>query len=111
MHKLTPNPATRQLLEKMAGEGCETCFDRFEQQKPQCNFGLRGTCCRMCQWGPCRISDKNPTGICGKDQSSIIIGNLLRALVAGLSVHARHAHEIYLSIRAAAGGRACRPGG
>jgi len=109
VQKLTPNPATRQLLEKMACEGCETCFDRFERQQPQCSFGLRGTCCRMCQWGPCRISEKNPTGICGKDQSSVIIGNLLRALVAGLSAHARHAHEIYLSIRAAAAGKASIP--
>jgi carbon-monoxide dehydrogenase catalytic subunit len=103
VQKLTPNPATRELLEKMACESCETCFDRFECQQPQCSFGLRGLCCRMCQWGPCRISEKNPTGICGKDQASVIIGNLLRALVAGLSAHARHAHEIYLSLRAAAG--------
>jgi carbon-monoxide dehydrogenase catalytic subunit len=109
VHQLTPNPATRELLEKMASEGCETCFDRFERQQPQCSFGLRGTCCRMCQWGPCRLSEKNPTGICGKDQNAVIIGNLLRALVAGLSAHARHAHEIYLSIRAAAAGQAAIP--
>jgi len=101
VQKLTPNPATRQLLEKMTCEGCETCFDRFERQQPQCSFGLRGTCCR--------ISEKNPTGICGKDQSSVVIGNLLRALVAGLSAHARHAHEIYLSLRAAAAGKAAIP--
>ena len=104
--KLTPNPATKQLIEKMALDGCETCFDRFERQQPQCGFGTRGLCCRMCQWGPCRISDKNPVGICGKSQSAVIMGNHLRALVAGLSAHARHAHEVYLTIRAAASGKA-----
>ncbi|MCL5982782.1 MAG: anaerobic carbon-monoxide dehydrogenase catalytic subunit [Firmicutes bacterium] len=109
VQKLTPNPATQELLEKMDCDGCETCFDRFERQQPQCGFGLRGLCCRMCQWGPCRISEKNPTGICGKDQNAVIISNILRALVAGLSAHARHAHEIYLSIRAAATGKAAIP--
>jgi carbon-monoxide dehydrogenase catalytic subunit len=104
--RLTPNPATRQLIEKMTADGCETCFDRFERQQPQCGFGMRGLCCRMCQWGPCRISDKNPVGICGKSQSAVIMGNHLRALVAGLSAHARHAHEVYLTIRAAASGKA-----
>lgn len=109
VRKLTPNPATRELLDQMAGEGCETCFDRFEAQQPQCGFGLQGTCCRMCQWGPCRITGRNPTGICGRDQAAVIMANLLRALCAGLSAHARHAHEVYLSIRAAARGDAPIP--
>lgn len=109
VRKLTPNPATRELLDKLAGEGYETCFDRFEAQQPQCGFGLQGTCCRMCQWGPCRITGKNPTGICGRDQDAVVMANLLRALCAGLAAHARHAHEVYLSIRAAAGGHAAIP--
>lgn len=109
VRRLTPNPASCRLLDKLADEGCETCFDRFERQQPQCSFGLSGTCCRMCQWGPCRLSDKNPRGICGKDRNAVVIGNLLRSLVSGLSAHARHAHEIYLSIRAAASGKAKIP--
>jgi carbon-monoxide dehydrogenase catalytic subunit len=63
----------------------------------------------MCQWGPCRITGKNPTGICGRDQAAVVMANLLRALCAGLAAHARHAHEVYLSIRAAAGGHAAIP--
>lgn len=69
-------------------------IDRFEAQQPQCGFGLSGTCCRMCQWGPCRLSEKNPRGICGKDQNSVVMSNIVRALVAGLAGHGRHAHEI-----------------
>ena len=101
----TPNPASRELLERLGAMGVETLFDRFERQSPQCGFGLTGQCCRMCQWGPCRIGPKWERGICGKDQSTIVIGNLLRALVAGLSAHARHAHEVILAVIAAADGK------
>ena len=102
----TPNPASRELLQHLEGLGIETLFDRFEQQKPQCSFGLTGRCCRMCQWGPCRIGPKAERGICGKDQDAMVIGNVLRALVAGLSAHGRHAHEAMFSLLAAAEGKA-----
>ena len=60
----------------------------------------------MCQWGPCRIGPKTPRGICGKDLNSMVIGNILRALVAGLAAHGRHAHECIMAIIAAAEGKA-----
>ncbi|MBI5444350.1 MAG: anaerobic carbon-monoxide dehydrogenase catalytic subunit, partial [Deltaproteobacteria bacterium] len=105
VEELTPNPASRELLSRLGEDGTETAFDRFEAQQPQCGFGLRGTCCRMCQWGPCRIGPKSPRGICGRDQTSIVFANILRALVSGLAGHARHAHEVLLSVVAAAEGR------
>lgn len=104
--KMTPNPATKELIKHMDKLGIETSLDRFEQQQPMCGFGLRGLCCRMCQWGPCRISDKAPRGICGKDMNSVIMGNIVRALVSGLGGHAIHAHEVIMTIIAAAEGRA-----
>lgn len=103
---LTPNAASRDLLQHLEGLGVETLYDRFEQQKPQCTFGLTGRCCRMCQWGPCRIGPKAERGICGKDQNAMVIGNVLRSLVAGLSAHGRHAHEAMFSVLAAADGKA-----
>jgi carbon-monoxide dehydrogenase catalytic subunit len=102
----TPNLASRELLQRLEELGAETLFDRYEQQKPQCTFGLTGRCCRMCQWGPCRIGRRAERGICGKDQNAMVIGNVLRALVAGLSAHGRHAHEAMFSVLAAAEGRA-----
>jgi len=107
--ELTPNRATKEIIQRLDKLGVETAFDRFEAQQPQCGFGLRGLCCRMCQWGPCRISPKTPRGICGKDLNSVVLGNILRALVAGLSGHARHAHECIMSIIAAADGKAKIP--
>lgn len=104
--KMTPNSATKELLEHLEEQGIETVFDRFEAQQPQCGFGLRGCCCRMCQWGPCRISPKTPRGICGRDMNTVVFANIVRALVAGMAAHGRHAHEIYLTIMAAAEGKA-----
>ena len=77
----TPNPATKELIEKIAADGNETYLDRFANQQPQCSFGLRGTCCRMCQWGPCRISEKSPRGICGRSQDEIVISNIILSLI------------------------------
>lgn len=104
--KMTPNPATKELIERLDKMNVETSLDRFEAQQPMCGYGLRGLCCRMCQWGPCRLSEKAPRGICGKDMNSTIMGNIVRALVAGLSGHAMHAHEVIMSIIAAADGKA-----
>lgn len=103
--KLTPNPATKELIRHLDREGIETFLDRFEAQQPQCGFGLSGTCCRMCQWGPCRISEKNPRGICGKDQNTVVMSNIVRALVAGLAGHGRHAHEVIMTIIGVADGK------
>ncbi|GAW93685.1 anaerobic carbon-monoxide dehydrogenase catalytic subunit [Calderihabitans maritimus] len=104
--ELTPNRASKEMLEHLAEQGVETFLDRFEAQQPQCGFGLRGLCCRMCQWGPCRISEKAPRGICGRDLNLVVMSNIVRALVAGLAAHGRHAHEVILTIIEAAEGRA-----
>ena len=44
----TPDPAVREMLLRMEQLGIDTAFDRFDQQKPQCNFGLAGICCKIC---------------------------------------------------------------
>lgn len=95
----TPNAATKELIQKISNDGNETYLDRFASQQPQCGFGLKGTCCRMCQWGPCRISEKSPRGICGRSQDEIVISNIIRALVSGLAAHGRHAHEVIYTIK------------
>ena len=102
---LTPNPATKELIRYLGQSKVETYIDRFESQQPQCSFGTRGLCCRMCQWGPCRIGPKSERGICGKDMNSIVMGNIVRALAAGLAGHGRHAHEVIMTIIAIAEGK------
>ena len=63
----TPDPCVKDMLESMADRGCETAFDRFDAQQPQCGFGISGVCCRICVMGPCKITAKCPRGVCGAD--------------------------------------------
>ncbi|MHB1125569.1 MAG: anaerobic carbon-monoxide dehydrogenase catalytic subunit [Bacillota bacterium] len=107
--QLTPNPPTKEMIGYLRELGIETYLDRFQAQQPLCGFGLRGLCCRMCQWGPCRISNKAPRGVCGRDMNMIIMANIVRALVAGLAAHGRHAHEVILTVIAAAQGKSGIP--
>lgn len=98
------NPAAREMIEHLAEEGIDTLLDRFETQQPQCGYGLRGVCCRMCQWGPCRISERSPLGVCGRSMELIVAANMLRAVAAGTSAQTMHAHEMILTLRAVARG-------
>ncbi len=102
----TPDPAVRALLGHLARSGCETCFDRFDAQKPQCAFGIAGTCCRNCNMGPCRITEKAPRGVCGADADLIVARNLLRWVAAGTAAHAARGRESILALAAAARGEA-----
>ena len=55
-----PDPAVKEMMLRMEQLGYDTAFDRFDKQQPQCSFGLSGTCCRICNMGPCRITPKSP---------------------------------------------------
>ena len=41
----TPDPAVREMILRMEQIGCDTVFDRFDKQQPQCTFGIAGVCC------------------------------------------------------------------
>ncbi|MBQ5987897.1 MAG: anaerobic carbon-monoxide dehydrogenase catalytic subunit [Oscillospiraceae bacterium] len=101
----TPDPAVREMLLRMEQLGIDTCFDRFDAQKPQCNFGLAGICCKICNMGPCRITPKAPKGICGADADLIVARNLLRSAAAGAAQHGMHAREVMLALKYAAEGK------
>ncbi|MBI5231057.1 MAG: anaerobic carbon-monoxide dehydrogenase catalytic subunit [Coriobacteriales bacterium] len=96
--RLAPNPAAAEMIGHLDECGIETVLDRFEAQQPQCGFGLRGLCCRMCQWGPCKITAKSPRGVCGRTMELIVMANLLRAAAAGASAQAIHAHDMILTL-------------
>lgn len=101
---LAPNPAVREMIAHVSEQGIETILDRLEAQQPQCGFGLRGLCCRNCQWGPCRITAKSPRGVCGRTMENVVMSNLLRAVAAGTSAQTMHAHEMMLTLDAVARG-------
>ena len=54
----TPDQAVKEMILHMEQIGCDTTFDRFDKQKPQCTFGLAGVCCKICNMGPCKITKK-----------------------------------------------------
>lgn len=101
----TPDPAVRDMLLRAEQLGIDTTFDRFDKQKPQCNFGLAGICCKVCNMGPCRITQKSPRGVCGADADLIVARNLLRSAAAGAAQHGMHAREVILSLKWAAEGK------
>ncbi len=102
--KQTPDPAVKSMLLHMEKVGCETPFDRFDQQKPHCNFGMAGICCRNCNNGPCRVTRKSPRGVCGADADLIVARNLLRWVAAGVAAHGARGREIMLALKASAEG-------
>lgn len=101
----TPDPAVKQMLLHMEQIGCDTTFDRFDKQKPQCSFGLAGVCCKICNMGPCKVTAKSPKGVCGADADLIVARNLLRSLAAGVAQHGIHAREVMLALKYAAEGK------
>jgi carbon-monoxide dehydrogenase catalytic subunit len=92
--KRTVDPAAEAMMAK-AGE-CDvgTAYDRHEAQGKRCPFGESGTCCRICEMGPCRISKKNPRGICGATASTVASRHLIRQVAAGVAAHSDHGHDI-----------------
>ena len=101
----TPDPAVKEMLLRSEQLGIDTAFDRFDKQKPQCNFGLAGICCKICNMGPCRITAKSPRGVCGADADLVVARNLLRSAAAGAAQHGMHAREVILSLKWAAEGK------
>lgn len=94
------NPAAAEMIDHLADAGVETVLDRLASQRPQCRFGLEGTCCRMCLWGPCRITARSPRGVCGRDLSLVAMTTLLRSVAAGAAAQTMHAREMVLTLRA-----------
>jgi carbon-monoxide dehydrogenase catalytic subunit len=60
-------------------DGINTAFDRLDDQRVKCNYGVLGVCCRLCSNGPCRITPESPRGVCGADADAIVARNFLRA--------------------------------
>ena len=89
----------RKLIEKAKKEKIELVYDRYEKQKPLCNFGLNGSCCKNCHQGPCRtIPRKCDKGVCGINTNGVIARNLVRIAAAGASCHADHAREMLIAL-------------
>lgn len=105
----TPDPSVREMLKHMEEQGIETTFDRFDAQKPQCRFGSSGVCCRNCNMGPCKITERSPRGVCGADAHVIVARNILRWVAAGVASHGARGRESILALKKAATGEVKLP--
>jgi anaerobic carbon-monoxide dehydrogenase catalytic subunit len=101
--RLTPNPSARELFERLEHLGLDSYADRSDAQQPFCAFGLDGTCCRRCLWGPCRVT-KNKKGICGAGPEAVVMANHLRMVASGCAAHGGHARRRLEAILAIADG-------
>ena len=102
--KKVVDEASIAMLEKALNDCVETCFDRVDAQRVQCTFGKSGVCCRICHMGPCRITPKNKTGICGATADTIAARNFLREVVGGTAAHSDHGRHLVLKLKEVAQG-------
>ncbi|MGC8963066.1 MAG: anaerobic carbon-monoxide dehydrogenase catalytic subunit [Candidatus Bipolaricaulaceae bacterium] len=87
--------AAQKILRLSQEMGRETAWDRFLAQKPQCRFGEKGLCCRVCAMGPCRIVEgKAARGVCGATADTIAARNLARMIAAGAAAHSDHGRDV-----------------
>ena len=101
--------SAQKLIEKAKEEKIEIVWDRFENQQPQCGFGLLGICCRNCNMGPCKIDpfgDAPQKGVCGATADTIVARNVARMIAGGAAAHSDHGRDIVETLEHTAMGEA-----
>lgn len=106
-NRLSVDPAIQKMFPKAREDGVKTVWDRYEEQQPQCGFGLLGICCRNCVQGPCRINPfgEPQQGVCGAGADLIVARNLARAVTGGVASHVVHAFEALETLSGVAEGK------
>ncbi len=93
------------ILDRDAGQGAETVWDRSDAQSPHCTFGEQGLCCRNCYMGPCRIkrgSERLQRGVCGATAEVIVARNFARMIAGGAAAHSDHGRQVAKTLLQAA---------
>ncbi len=103
--KVSCHQSTNEMYARTKGMNLPTIFDRYEDQQPQCGFGMQGVCCQLCSHGPCRITPKAPKAICGATADTIVARNLLRLATHGAAAYSHHLEEVAETIKATAEGK------
>ncbi|MCL5958491.1 MAG: carbon monoxide dehydrogenase, partial [Chloroflexi bacterium] len=97
--------STREMYERTKEMDIPTVFDRYDSQQPQCAFGMTGVCCQLCSHGPCRITSRSKTGICGATADTIVARNLVRLATHGLAAYSHHLEELAHTLIATSEGK------
>jgi carbon-monoxide dehydrogenase catalytic subunit len=96
----TIDSVTLEGLKIADAEGYSTVFHRA-LTTTACPIGKGGTCCRICNMGPCRVippkgKDETPEerkkrcGLCGATPETIAARNFARMVAAGAAAHSDH---------------------
>ena len=99
--------STIDLLNQDLAKKVRTAYDRIEDRgMSACLFGSGGTCCRICNMGPCQIIDgvDAMVGVCGATADTVAARNFARMVAAGTSAHTDHAREMVRGFIATAKG-------
>jgi anaerobic carbon-monoxide dehydrogenase catalytic subunit len=86
------------VIERTRAAGEDTVFTRMEAQgdlgTKRCKFCEQGIRCSLCSQGPCRITEKNPRGVCGIDADAMAMRNFLLQNTMGTAAYTYHAAEV-----------------
>ena len=99
--------STLDLLNQDLARQVRTAYDRLDDRgMSACLFGSGGTCCRICNMGPCQIIDgvESMVGICGATADTVAARNFARLVAAGTAAHTDHAREMVRGFIATAKG-------
>jgi carbon-monoxide dehydrogenase catalytic subunit len=99
--------STLDLLNQDLAKQVRTAYDRIDDRgMSACLFGSGGTCCRICNMGPCQIIDgvESMVGICGATADTVAARNFARLVAAGTAAHTDHAREMVRGFIATAKG-------
>ncbi len=99
--------STLDLLNQDLAKQVRTAYDRLDDRgMSACLFGSGGTCCRICNMGPCQIIDgvESMIGVCGATADTVAARNFARIVAAGTAAHTDHAREMVRGFIATAKG-------
>ena len=99
--------STIDLLNQDLAKKVRTAYDRIDDRgMSACLFGSGGTCCRICNMGPCQIIDgvEAMVGVCGATADTVAARNFARTVAAGTAAHTDHAREMVRGFIATAKG-------
>ncbi|MGC8907515.1 MAG: anaerobic carbon-monoxide dehydrogenase catalytic subunit [Desulfomonilaceae bacterium] len=100
----TIDPVTLEGLKIADREGYSTAFHR-SRVMTACPIGKGGTCCRICNMGPCRVlppkgrtetpeERKKRCGLCGATPETIAARNFARMVAGGAAAHSDHGRHV-----------------
>ncbi len=107
--------ASLEMLNYAEGKGYSTAFHRARTMTA-CPIGKGGTCCKICNMGPCRVlppkgktetpeERKKRTGLCGATPETIAARNFARMVAAGAAAHSDHGRHVAHTFLHAAEGK------